>query len=76
MKDRGLVAAAVRAYAKSQGITYEDAHQILRAGDGVPKVTQMSPDKWRLSRMDDEYRRKRMAACHETHKKILSKFGA
>lgn len=55
--DRGLVRPAVRAYARCQGITYEDAHQILREADsGVPRL---SPNRWQ----DADYCRHQRGAC-------------
>jgi len=53
--DRGLVRRAVQAYAKVQGITYQDAHQILRAAQsGVPTV---SPNKFQDAEYQDSQRR-------------------
>lgn len=55
--DRGLVRPAVQAYARNQGITYEDAHQILRnATSGVPRL---APNRWQ----DEAYCAHQRRAC-------------
>lgn len=73
--DRGLARPAVRAYARAQGITYEDAHQILRNTQSKPEVTSVAPDKWKMSRTDAEYRKHQAQACNNHYQRVYQEFG-
>ena len=69
--DRGLVRAVVGVYARISGVTYQDAHQILRTGKR--KGAKIAPDKWEASRFDDEYRRARMDVCRKHYQGMTAR---
>lgn len=71
--DRGLVRVVVRTYANIQGITYEDAHQILRNSKPAVEGATMTPGKWEASRTET-YRRVQYAKCQAQYRKTRDKF--